>query len=429
MTALDRAAKQVSALAIAGQAVAYLLAVILARRLGVEGFKVYVVASSTFIVLVMLAPRGFDKFTLRLLPVLLDKGDWQRARGYLRFGAWRTVWSAVCLAGVAGLWAGFADGLQGQTRLALIVSCAFVPIGAFVHLAQEVLTALGRGLAATAIFRLVVPCLVLATLGVLFAVRLPVSGAVAVGCWGVAWVVALAIMLKLVRRHTPPQVWQATALEDAQTWEADARPFWIYRMSMAVLGQAGVIVLDWLQPSAGAVGAYAVAMGVAGIAQVLATATNRLYAGQLAILLEQRNVDAIQSLRRKRLRWLAAPLVAYLALAFGLTRELLALFRPEFADEGLVALRLLALTAAFVVLVAMAPTYLKYRAQHRVLYASVAAAACVQVVLLLLLVPRMGATGAALAYAIAMGGLYGNLARIARRELRRMRIHGAPQAG
>jgi hypothetical protein len=33
------------------------------------------------------------------------------------------------------------------------------------------------------------------------------------------------------------------------------------------------------------------------------------------------------------------------------------------------------------------------------------------------------------AYAIAMGGLYGNLARVARRELRQMRIHGAPQTG
>jgi O-antigen/teichoic acid export membrane protein len=79
VAALDRAAKQVSALAITGQALAYLLAVILARRLGVEGFKAYVVASSTFILLVMLAPRGFDKFTLRLLPVLLDRGEFARS--------------------------------------------------------------------------------------------------------------------------------------------------------------------------------------------------------------------------------------------------------------------------------------------------------------------------------------------------------------
>ncbi|WP_233853246.1 polysaccharide biosynthesis C-terminal domain-containing protein [Paraburkholderia sp. HD33-4] len=113
----------------------------------------------------------------------------------------------------------------------------------------------------------------------------------------------------------------------------------------------------------------------------------------------------------------------------GLTRELLALFRPEFADAGIVALRVLALSAAFIVLVAMAPTYLKYRGQNRAIYASVATAACVQVALLLLLVPRMGATGAALAYAIAMCGLYGNLARVARRELRQMQNQAAPQTG
>jgi Polysaccharide biosynthesis C-terminal domain len=229
-----------------------------------------VVASFTFIVLVMLAPRRFDKFTLRLLPVLLDKGDWRRCARLSAF--WRMAHRVQ--RGVPG-------GRRG-------------PVGRFRgRLAGADAACADRQLRVRSDRRL----------------RSPLSGSVD-------------------RARTRP--------------------------------------------------------------------------------------------RRHR---------DFPARGFGLTRELLTLFRPEFADEGIVALRLLALTAAFVVLVAMAPTYLKYRAQHRVIYASAAAAACVQVVLLLLLVPRMGATGAAWAYAIAMGGLYGNLARVARRELRQMRIHGAPQTG
>jgi O-antigen/teichoic acid export membrane protein len=413
--------------AIVGQGVAYLLAVILARRLGVEGFKAYVVASALFIVMVTLAPRGFDKYALRLLPVLLDTADWGRARGYLGFGARRTLWSSLCIAFVTAISACFARGLHADTRFAIIVSCVSLPAGALVHFALEVLTALGRGVAATTIFRVVVPLVVLVSVGILSALSVPVSGAIAVGCWGVAWAVALAVMIMAIRRSAPPQTLQARSIEEASAWEIDARPFWIYRISLAVLGQAGVIVLDWLQPSASVVGAYAAAMGIASVAQVLATATNRVYAGQLSVLLEQRDFGTILRLRRKRLIWIAIPIAAYLGGTFGFTRELLAFFRPEFVEEGVVALRLLALTTAFIVLVALAPTWLKFRARNQAIYVTVASAAFTQIALLLLLVPRMGATGAAAAYAIAMCGMYGNFARLARRELTLMKRRALPQ--
>ncbi len=51
MTHFGRAA-QLATLAITGQTVAYLVAVLLARRLGVDGFEAYVVASALFILMV-----------------------------------------------------------------------------------------------------------------------------------------------------------------------------------------------------------------------------------------------------------------------------------------------------------------------------------------------------------------------------------------
>jgi len=104
-------------------------------------------------------------------------------------------------------------------------------------------------------------------------------------------------------------------------------------------------------------------------------------------------------------------------IAFAFTHELLALFRPEFVSEGVVPLRLLAVATAFSVLFALAPTYLKYRRRNRATYATVACAAAAQGMLLLLLVPRLGATGAAIAYAMSMCGMYGAFAWMAHREL------------
>ena len=51
--------------------------------------------------------------------------------------------------------------------------------------------------------------------------------------------------------------------------------------------------------------------------------------------------------------------------------RLIALFRPEFALEGATALRLLAVSVAFMMLFALAPTYLKFRRRHGWLFQAV----------------------------------------------------------
>ena len=69
-----------AALAVIGQAIAYVLSVVLARRLGVEGYEAYAVASAAFLLMVTEAPQGVDKYTLRFLPALMERRDWARDR-------------------------------------------------------------------------------------------------------------------------------------------------------------------------------------------------------------------------------------------------------------------------------------------------------------------------------------------------------------
>ena len=96
---------------------------------------------------------------------------------------------------------------------------------------------------------------------------------------------------------------------------------------------------------------------------------------------------------------------------------ILSLFQPAFAVTGAWPLRLLVMANALSVLLALAPTILKYRAQTSATYAIVAGAAVLELLLLALLVPRFGATGAALAYLTATAGLYGAFTRLARSPL------------
>lgn len=408
---------RLSVLALSGQLASYGLAIILARQLGVEGFESYVVASATFILLVSLVPQGLEKYALKLVPASLERGEAGMVHGFVRFARRRILLGSLVVGTAVVAWVLLASGLAPETRTAILVSCVFLAPAALVHLALEVLTALGGAHRAAVIFRLVVPGTTLLLVVATLATVGDISASWAIAAWGLSWCVALALM----ERHTRPllvrPVIETASAMQVSGWSVAAAPFWAYRIAIAVLAQAGILALEFLQPSANAVGAFAVAVATASIARILATATNRVYASRLSVLLERGDMAGIRQLRIDRLRWLAVPVTCYLVLSFLFARELVGLFRPEFVDDGAPALRILAVSTAISTLLAMAPTYLKFQARNTVLFRQVAVAAVVQVLLLVWLVPTLGAVGAALAYGVASTYMYGRLAWLAHRGL------------
>lgn len=407
-------------LAILGQALIYLSSVVLARQLDLEGFDAYVVTSAVFLLLVTMPPLGSEKYALRALPVYVERGDWPHAHGYMRFGVRRVLCvSALLVLAVIG-WAAWPGSERSDTtRLSIAVAALALPVAALVHFGLEVLTACGCKIAASAIFRIAVPGTALACIGVLHALPVTPSAPLALACWGPAWVLGLVLMLRTARRRLPPQAHGIATDDLLPHWRAESRPFFVFRLSLGLLGQSALIAMAALQAPAAAVGAYAAAVGTAGLAAVLATSTNRAYAQRLSILLELRDHAGMLQLRRERLRWMLPALIAFVAACFVFGDALLALFRPEFAEQGRTPLRILAVGTAVSVLLSLAPTYLKYQRRRHLTYATVAGAALAQVGLLLWLVPTLGATGAALANAGSIGGMYVVFAWLARRELTR----------
>ena len=412
-----RWATSLSLLAIAGQAVAYGLAVLLARYLDVEAFETYAVASALFILMVPLVLQGLDKYALQLLPAMVERAEWGGVRAYLRWGLRRTVVASLLVGGLVGGWAWWFSAWPTATRLAWVACGLSLPAGALVHFGHEALSALGRAFAATVVFRLAVPGMALGVFCVWQLGAYAPTGAMAVGSWGLAWLLALGLVAWQLRQVVPGAGGTESLHPDGPAWLARARPFWTYRMAQVALAQMGILGLHALGDSSVAVGAFAAALGTANLALVIVTATNRVFARQLSVLLERRDFAAIQALRRQRLQWLVVPVGVYLAAVLVFAPEILALFRPEFALEGATALRLLAVSVAFMMLFALAPTYLKFRRRHGWLFQAVGVAAAVQGALLVLLVPQLGATGAAVAYAVSMCGMYGALALRAYREL------------
>lgn len=75
---MSRAVLLTILLACVGQAMAYGMAIWFARSLGPSGFEAYVVGASAFLLMLAVAPMGIEKYALRRLPALLERGDFPR---------------------------------------------------------------------------------------------------------------------------------------------------------------------------------------------------------------------------------------------------------------------------------------------------------------------------------------------------------------
>lgn len=404
-------------IAVAGNMLVAVLTARLARTMSLEAFEAYAVAAAGFLLLVSVAPLGVEKLALRVLPPLAERGDPQRVDAYLRF-ALRHACIGTALAGAAGLvWAFGVRDLPAAARTAFIVAVLGLPFGVLAKLGLEILTALGGARLATGIVRLGVPAIALGLVLTLSRQGADLTGAAAVAAWGAGWVAAATLLALRVWAAAPSAHMPAPPGREAAAWRRAAAPFWIHRLGTALIAHSGIIVLDWMGASAAAVGGYAAATVVIGLGLVLSTATTRAYAREVAILIDRRDGSGLDQMAGRRRRRLLPVLALFLGVTFAFSDPILALFRPDFVEEGVPALRILALSAVFTMVFALAPTVLKFRARNGASLGLVAAAAVLQIVMLLVLVPPLSATGAAIASALSAVVLYGGSAFLARRAV------------
>ncbi|MFD1218424.1 lipopolysaccharide biosynthesis protein [Microbulbifer celer] len=430
--------RKIVAIAIIGQSIVFSINLILARNLAVTAYEDYVVAAALFLFLQAIAAQGVDKYTLRFLPAKFEKRQWDRSSDFMRFALSRLAGGSILVALLALFWAHEIRDFSPQTLRAVHLSLLALPVGVLTYYQCAVLSATGDCVRAAAVTLLIVPALALLLIALLIISPADLSGAKGIACWAIAWCIGFFLSASRVRKAWPHPKGKATAASSAFessvyesdgyesnsselstiSWRMETLPFWLYRLSMGVIAQVAVLVLDWLQPSAAAVGAYAAAMSTATLASVLAVSTNRIYARELSVLMEMGDYQALNRLRIQRLQWLLPVLVGFVLLTMLFTEKILALFHPEFVAEGSTSFRLLVITSSTTVLLATAPIYLKYRRQYRVVFSTVTASAVLQITLLVMLVPRLEATGAAIAYTVSMLGLYGVYAIVALRQLR-----------
>ncbi len=393
--------------AAASAVLGFVLTVVLTRLLGAGGAGVVMQATGVFAITVAFAKFGLDSTALYLLPrVRLDSPDHLRAvtrRLLLLAASVALTLTVVVEAAVPLVWADRAP----QTVDAIRAALAFVPAGALMLVASGILRALGSVTQYVAVANIALPALRPPAVAVA-AVATGSLVAVTVA-WALPLVVTLAAALLLVHHRL-------TAVEAARP--ADAAPtdppaaartravvgFALPRTLSAALEQGlqwvDVLLLGLLLGS-GAAGVYGGASRFVQTGMVVDTALRVVVSPQFSALLHEGDEEALEDTYTTATVWLvlfAAPIYVLLAV---FAPVVLALLGPEFV-AGAGVLTVLALGCTVTFLAGNIHTLLLMSGRSGWAAGNKAVVLAVNVAANLVLLPRLGMIGAALAWAACM---------------------------
>jgi O-antigen/teichoic acid export membrane protein len=395
---------QLCILALINWGLFYGLTVFLARTLDTRGFHDYSVAVATVTLLTSLASLGLEKYALRILPAAFERHDWAVAQGFLRF-SFRSLLLASITVGL--LYATVRLVLTERSVAELwpvLAGVSVVPAVAMVQLQIEVLAATGRVVRATFFYRILFPVGALAFICGIGAWTGRLTATQAVEGYAAAWLLTLAALWNQTRKWMPAEVRTAQVVTEARSWLSAAIPFLIHSVMMTQFASLGIIGLEFAGRGEKSVALLAACMQTGSFVVLLATATNRYYSPRGSVLIERQDFAGIEQMILERWRWIIPVTLAYFLGIVLFGRRILGLFGPGF-EEGYVALLWIAGGASISVILAMAPVYLKFVRRNGLVLGITAIAATVNFGLILLLGPARGATGAAIAYAVSIGGM------------------------
>lgn len=383
----------------------FLLSVLLARTMGTAGAGIVFQAIAVFTITLSITRLGLDTTAVWLLPRLVSSTKEQ-----LRPAVAGLLVPALVASTTAALgWYVFRaassttsedqDGLYG----AVDAVAAFLPAAALMGVCLAAVRALGDIVAFNAIDNILVPTLRLA--GVILAVMLGgATTAVSFG-WAVPWFVgAVAASLVLLHRvrsnewNTGRGRWPGRALR------GQIRAYAFPRAISTALEQSIIwldVILVGLLAGSAAAGVYGSASRFVAAGVVVSTALRIVVAPRFSALLAQRRLAEVQSLYAVTARWI---------LLFGSpVYVILAVFAPTVLNwlgdgfgEGATAMMILCVGSVVVLAAGNVQALLLMSGRSGLGALNKAVVLLFNVLGNLILVPKLGISGAALAWAGSM---------------------------
>ena len=373
-----------------------LMQVFLARWLGAHEFGVFATAWVWVTVLGTLATLGLASSVVRHLPVFRQQGDFSAFRGFLRVGHVTALAAGTCvmLAGwlMIWLWPGMMDpGARLPTAIALLALPAYA--------ACDFQDGVGRaqGWIATALIPpyALRPLLILMIAGLCLLGGFPAAAATALAAAAIAAALTTTAQYMVQRHYLNSTLPPAERTFHARPWIMASLPFLMLEgLSLAMLN-LDVLILN-LYAAPADIGVYLAAGRVIALVSFVHFAVTAVAMPRFAALQAAGRDAEILPFLRLTQTWTFLPTAAGAAVLLLIGKPALALFGPEFIK----AYPLMFVFAAGLMIRALAgpaQSLLMAAGHQRTANLIVLAAVLAAAALHLILIPRLGPTGAAFA--------------------------------
>jgi O-antigen/teichoic acid export membrane protein len=389
------------AVRVASAGLLYLSQIVLARFMGTFEYGVFVFVWTWVLVLGGLSHLGLGVTMMRLLPAYHVGGRLDLARGLVKAGRRVAVVVGATFAALAILTLSLlGDRIQNHAVLPLFLVLFCIPGFALTDLQDGIGRArgwMGVALAPPYILR---PLLLLLAMVAAYGLGLPMdartaAGAAIISTYGTAFLQTLLINRQLAKDVAPgpsayaPRAWANTAL-----------PLLVVYAAELVIQNIDVIIVSaFLTPVE--TGKYFAAAKTMALVLFVHYAVGSAVANRFSALHAKGDRAELEAFVADAVRWTFWPSLAAALGILALGRPLLWLFSPTYVDAYPV---MVILVLGFLVRASMGPAefLLSMLGEQRASAMIQVATAAVSTLLCLLLVPRLGLIGAAIATASAL---------------------------
>jgi len=388
-----------------GQAsMSFLTNIVLTRMLGVGNYGAYALVVSWVSLLAIPAAGGFDRLSVRETAIYAAKGQWPLMSGLFRWSNRITLIVSVLVGAITAA-VGWLVLRTSSTSLAwaFCIGMVLVPVAALTQLRQGLLIGLHKVVQGQLSEKLIQPLFFLALLlpGFMLGRK---TGTVAVIVLRImSGVVAYLAGLWMLARHCPQEVRQTPPLYDTSNWLASVWPLTCIGIVRALQRQGSIVLLG-IFASTDQVGLFSVSNRIAQILVLSLSSFNMALAPSVAKLYAMNERTELQRLLTKSACIIALVCVPLLLGVILLREHLLSIFGSKFTAA---APTLAILCAGQIVNATTGNTgILMNMAGHdrETLLATIVSVA-LSALVGLLLIPTLGALGAATSTSLALAGM------------------------
>lgn len=379
----------------------YLSQIVLARWMGDYEYGVYVFVWTWVLVLGGLSNLGLASAMIRLVPEYRERGEFDLLRGLLRDGRLLVFAASSMVAGI---------GLIGLMLFGSFLAKPYIWPAYLALVCIPMITlsdahdGIGRGggwMGAALVPPYVLrPLFILAAMVILHAYGWRIGAETAMGAAIIATWSCVAIQYVMLRRRIRGVVPPGIARPDRNLWLGIALPLLAITGSELLLQNTDVLIIGYfLTPDQGAI--YFAAAKTMALVMFVHYAVGSAMAKRFSTLNARGDKSALKAFVRDAVHWTFWPSLAAAALILFLGKPLLWLFGPQFtAGYPLMFI----LVAGFLGRAAMGPSefLLNMLGEQKACAAVIASTAVLNIILQLLLVPKLGIKGAAIATAVSL---------------------------